>query len=85
MFDIHTLAQGVFYKHASLGRMVFMLFPLLYSLSGRDISRVVCHGYYMTYRLIILSRILLIFIEMKFIHHHSCVIFIKKSKSICND
>ena len=40
-------------------------------------------GYYVAYKPITLSCIL--FIEMKFIHCHSCVMFAMKSMSMCND
>ena len=42
-------------------------------------------GYYVAYKLITLSCILFMFIEMKFIHYHSCVIFVMMSMNICND
>ena len=42
-------------------------------------------GYYVAYKPITLSYISFMFIEMKFIHWHSCVIFAMKSMSICND
>ena len=42
-------------------------------------------GYYVAYKPITLSCILFIFIEMKFIHCHSCVMFAMKSMSMCND
>ena len=42
-------------------------------------------GYYVAYKLITLSCILFMFIEMKFIHCHSCVMFAMKSMSMCND
>ena len=42
-------------------------------------------GYYVAYKLITFSCILLIFIDMIFIHCHSCVIFSMKSMSMCND
>ena len=42
-------------------------------------------GYYMTYKPITLPFISLMFIEMKFIHYHSCVIFVMKPMTICND
>ena len=45
----------------------------------------VTDGYYMTYKPIILSCILFMFIEMNFIHYHSCVMFVIKSMSMCND
>ena len=41
-------------------------------------------GYYVAYKLITLSCILFIFIEMKFIDCHSCVMFAIKSMSMCN-
>ena len=40
-------------------------------------------GYYVAYKPITLSCIL--FIEMKFIHCHSCVMFAMKSMSMCNE
>ena len=46
---------------------------------GRD------DGYYVAYKPITLSCILFMFIEMKFIHCHSCVMFAMKSMSMCND
>ena len=42
-------------------------------------------GYYVAYKPITLSCILFMFIEMKFIHYHSCVMFEMKSMSRCND
>ena len=42
-------------------------------------------GYYMAYKPITLSCILLMFIELKFNHCHSCVMFAMKSMSMCND
>ena len=42
-------------------------------------------GYYVAYKPITLSCILFMFIEMKFIHCHSCVMFAMKSMSMCND
>ena len=42
-------------------------------------------GYYVAYKPITLSCILLMFIEMKFIHCHSCVMFAMKFISMCND
>ena len=44
-----------------------------------------CDGYFMAYKPIKLLCILFVFIEMKFICCHSCVIFPIKSMSICND
>ena len=38
----------------------------------------------MAYKLITLLYISFMFIEMKFIHCHSCVMFAMKSMSICN-
>ena len=43
------------------------------------------YGYYAAYKPIILLCISFLFIEMKFIHCHSCVMFVMKSMSICND
>ena len=42
-------------------------------------------GYYVAYKPIKLSCILFMFIEMIFIHCYSCVIFVMKSMSMCND
>ena len=42
-------------------------------------------GYYMAYKPITLLCILFMFIEMKFIHCHSCVMFAMKFMSMCND
>ena len=42
-------------------------------------------GYYVAYKPITLSSILFMFVEMKFIHCHSCVMFAMKSMSMCND
>ena len=41
-------------------------------------------GYYVDYKPITLSCILFMFIEMKFIHCHSCVMFTMKSMSMSN-
>ena len=42
-------------------------------------------GYYVAYKRITLSCILFMFIEIKFIRCHSCVMFAMKSMSMCND
>ena len=42
-------------------------------------------GYYVASKPITLSCILFMFIEMKFIHCHYCVMFAIKSMSMCND
>ena len=42
-------------------------------------------GYYVAYKPITLSCILFMFIEMKFIHCHSSLMFVIKSMSMCND
>ena len=49
-----------------------------------DLRRVVI-GYYVAYKPITLSCILFMFIEIKFIHCHSCVMLAMKSISMCND
>ena len=51
--------------------------PLLISQSWRGHDR-----YYVAYKAITLSCILFMFIEMKFIHCHSCVRFAMKSMSM---
>ena len=45
----------------------------------------ILYGYYVAYKSITLSCILFMFIEMKFIHCHSCVMFAMKSMSMCKD
>ena len=45
----------------------------------------VSDGYYVAYKPITLPCISFMFIEMKGIHCHSCVMFAMKSMSICND
>ena len=45
----------------------------------------VTDGCYVTHKSITLPCISFIFIEMKFIHFHSCVMFAMKSMSIFND
>ena len=52
---------------------------------SQSISDVVSDGYYVAYKPIALSCIFFMFIEMKFIHCHSCVMFAMKSMSMCND
>ena len=42
-------------------------------------------GCYVAYKPITLSCILFMFIEMKFIHFHSCMIFVIKFMTVCND
>ena len=43
------------------------------------------NGYYVAYKIITFSCNVFMSIEIKFIHHHSCVLFIMKSMSIYND
>ena len=47
------------------------------------VSYFVYDKYYMTYKPITRACISFMFIEMKFIPFHSCVMFAKKSMSIC--
>ena len=42
-------------------------------------------GYYMAYKPITVQYISFMFIEMKFTHYHSNVMFAMKSMCICND
>ena len=55
------------------------------SVAIKDSVHVKTHGYYVAYKPITLSCILFMFIEMKFIHSHSFVMFAMKSMSMCND
>ena len=48
-------------------------------LSGSD------DGYYVSYKSITLLSILFVYIEIKFIHCHFCVMFAMKSLNICNE
>ena len=41
-------------------------------------------GYYVAYKPITFTCISFMFIEMKFVHYYSCVMFSIKSISICN-
>ena len=50
-----------------------------------QISRAIDYGYYVAYKPITCLSILFMFVEMKFIHCHSCVMFAMKSMSTCND
>ena len=54
-------------------------------LSCKPISYQGTGGYYVAYELITLLCILFMFIEMKVINCHSCVMLVVKSMSICND
>ena len=58
---------------ALLGHLIKIITPL------------VIDGCYVTHKSITLPCISFIFIEMKFIHFHSCVMFTMKSMSIFND
>ena len=49
------------------------------------VSSVGADGYYLAYKPITLPCILFIFIEMKFIHRYSCVMFAMKLMNICHD
>ena len=55
---------------------------------GRDVCEIyalLTDGYYVAYKPITISCILFMFIEIQFIHCHSCVMFAIKSMSMCND
>ena len=43
------------------------------------------NGYYVAYEPITRPCILFMFIEVQFINFHSCVMFVMKSMSICNE
>ena len=59
-----------------------LLDPSLVHIANKSIKS---DGYYVAYKPITLSCILFMFIEMKFIHCHSSVMFAMKSMSMCND
>ena len=59
--------------------------PWCHALVATGVVRHQFDGYYVAYKPITLSSILFMFIEMKFIHCHSCVMFAMKSMSLCND
>ena len=42
-------------------------------------------GYYVAYKPITLPCISFMFIKIKFINFHSCMMFVMKSMSLCND
>ena len=65
-----------FYSFSSI-----VIFPQNFLL----ITPFIFDGYYVAYKPITLSSILFMFVEMKFIHCHSCVMFAMKSMSMCND
>ena len=70
------------------GSSIFLKFgqPILPSKEfGQLLLRRFNDGYYVAYNPITLSCIFFMFIEMKFIHFHSCVMFAMKSMSTCND
>ena len=71
------LAQKVFEHHCTT---MGLLHKGNWLLSKWEID-----GYYVAYKPITLSCILFMFIEMKFIHCHSCVMFVMKSMSMYND
>ena len=50
-----------------------------------DPTHMMIDGYYVTYKPITLPCISFMFIEMKFIHCHLCVMFVMKFMNICND
>ena len=54
-------------------------------LSLRGVRPLFFYGYYVAYKPITLPCTFFLFIEMKFIHCHSCVMFVMKSFSILND
>ena len=47
-------------------------------------NHIITDGYYVAYKPITFLYILFMFIEMKSIHCHSCVMFAMKSMSMCN-
>ena len=61
------------------------MFIKIISLIILTLKIVIIDGYYVAYKPITLSCILFMFIEIKFIHCHSCVMFAMKSMSMCND
>ena len=63
----------------------FFVSSFVIACSMARVFRVESDGYYVAYKPITLSSILFMFVEMKFIHCHSCVMFAMKSMSMCND
>ena len=55
------------------------------ALANINMNKAVPYGYCVAYKPITLPCISLMFIEIKFIHCYSCVMFAMKSMSICND
>ena len=78
-------------SHFRLGlqQNFFLVIISLSSVSSRShifsLIALLSDGYYVAYKPITLSCILFMYIEMKFIHCHSYVIFAMKSMSMCND
>ena len=71
-------------KVHALGLQNLVVFSL--PLASHHVSSILsCDRYYVAYKTITLSSILFMFVEMKFIHCHSCVMFVMKSMSMCND
>ena len=62
-----------------------ILFIFLIKFIHLRVLYVVLDGYYVAYEPITLPCILLMFIEIKFIYWHSCMMFEMKSMSIYND
>ena len=60
-------------------------FGLIFNAIPREIDDLAVSSRHVAYKPITLPCIWFKFIEMKFIHCHSCVMFVMKSTSICND
>ena len=54
-------------------------------LSFPKITTLASNGYYVAYKPITLPCVLFMFIERIFLYYHSCMMFVMKSMSICND
>ena len=82
---IYTIVNGINWDIIHAPASVAAFSPSLGLICVLDKQVVDIDGYYVAYKPITLPCILFMFIEMKFIHCHSCVMFAMKSMSMCND
>ena len=87
-YTMGLLSQFMDATEETIGKLLFVFLSIssmLLDVVFSTYNMVIFDGYYVAYKPITLSCILFMFIEIKFIHCHSCVMFAMKSMSMCND
>ena len=80
-WELHHVDVKTAFLNGEIKEDIYISQPEGFEIKGKEHH----DGYYVAYKPITRLSILFLFIEMKLIHCHSCVMFAMKSMSMCND